>query len=190
MTNKEAIELIQEIEEDGRNVTSKHIEALDLAIKALEERPHGDLISRTWLKEHKFTTQVCNGVEIEDVDVVAVATIDNAQTVESDKDLYEKIETYKNAYRIMSDAFENEVRKNKRPQGEWGKWIISVIKCPDCLECFHFPTEHYSMEMLKECPNCGADMRKDNRLTKEQLENVWDSGYVKTEVEDWYEEGD
>ena len=33
-------------------------------------------------------------------------------------------------------------------------------------------------------------MRKDNRLTKEQLENVWDSGYVKSEVEDWYEEGD
>lgn len=36
MTNKEAIKLIQAIEEDGRNVTSEHIEALDLAIKALE----------------------------------------------------------------------------------------------------------------------------------------------------------
>ena len=36
MTNKEAIKLIQGIEEDGRNVTSEHIEALDLAIKALE----------------------------------------------------------------------------------------------------------------------------------------------------------
>lgn len=47
----------------------------------------------------------------------------------------------------------------ERPQGEWGRWIISVIQCPDCLECFHFPTEHYSMEMLKECPNCGADMK-------------------------------
>ncbi len=43
MTNKEAIKLIQEIEEDGRNVTFKHIEALDLAIKALEERPQGEL---------------------------------------------------------------------------------------------------------------------------------------------------
>lgn len=32
----EAIKLIKEIEEDGRNVTKKHIEALDLAIKALE----------------------------------------------------------------------------------------------------------------------------------------------------------
>ncbi len=36
MTNKEAIKLIQGIEEDGRNVTTKHIGALDLAIKALE----------------------------------------------------------------------------------------------------------------------------------------------------------
>ena len=44
MTNKEATKLIQTIEEDGRNVTSDHIEALALAIKALEERPHGKWI--------------------------------------------------------------------------------------------------------------------------------------------------
>lgn len=44
MTNEEAINLIQEIEEDGRNVTSEHIEALKLAIEALEERPHGEWI--------------------------------------------------------------------------------------------------------------------------------------------------
>lgn len=35
MTKKEAIKRIQEIEEDGRNITSGHIEALGLAIKAL-----------------------------------------------------------------------------------------------------------------------------------------------------------
>ena len=35
MTKKEAIKLIQEIEEDGRNVTTEHIEALNFAIKAL-----------------------------------------------------------------------------------------------------------------------------------------------------------
>lgn len=33
--NEEAITLIQEIEEDGRNVTSEHMEALDLAVKGL-----------------------------------------------------------------------------------------------------------------------------------------------------------
>lgn len=36
MTNKEAIKLIQGIEEDGRNVTTEHVEALVLAIKAFE----------------------------------------------------------------------------------------------------------------------------------------------------------
>ena len=46
-----------------------------------EDRPQGDLISRAWLKKHKFTTQVCNGLEIEDDDVVGVAIIDNAPTV-------------------------------------------------------------------------------------------------------------
>lgn len=35
MTTKEAIKLIQRIEEDGRNVTAEHVEALGLAIKAL-----------------------------------------------------------------------------------------------------------------------------------------------------------
>jgi hypothetical protein len=36
MTNKEAIKLIQEIEEDGRNVTFEHIKALYISIMALE----------------------------------------------------------------------------------------------------------------------------------------------------------
>ena len=36
MENIEAIKLIQSIEEDGRNVTNEHIDALELAIKALE----------------------------------------------------------------------------------------------------------------------------------------------------------
>lgn len=36
MTNEEAIKLLQEIEEDGRNVTIDHIEAIRLAVIALE----------------------------------------------------------------------------------------------------------------------------------------------------------
>lgn len=39
MTNKEAIKLIQGIEEDGMNVTSEHVEALTKAIEALENQP-------------------------------------------------------------------------------------------------------------------------------------------------------
>ena len=37
MTNKEAIKLIQEIGEDGRNVNAEQIEALNLAIRALHD---------------------------------------------------------------------------------------------------------------------------------------------------------
>ena len=50
-----------------------------------------------------------------------------------------------------------ETVKNERPQGEWDKWVISEIRCPNCLE--YFQTDCYSTEELKKCPNCGADMR-------------------------------
>ena len=74
----------------------------------------------------------------------------------------------------------------KRPSGEWIKEEDGVrSKCSLC----GFKYADYGI-LFDFCPKCGADMRKDNRLTKEQLENVWDSGYVKSEVEDWYEEGD
>lgn len=69
----------------------------------------------------------------------------------------------------------------KRPSGEW----IVTERGYECNKCGALHVDDYPF-----CHMCGACMRKDNRLTKEQLENVWDSGYVKSEVEDWYEEGD
>lgn len=44
-----------------------------------------------------------------------------------------------------------------RPQDKWGKWVISEIQCPICLE--YFQTDCYSTEELKKCPSCGADLR-------------------------------
>lgn len=69
----------------------------------------------------------------------------------------------------------------ERPPGEW----IVTERGYECSKCGALHVTDFPF-----CHMCGADMRKDNRLTKEQLENVWDSGYVKSEVEDWYEEGD
>ena len=45
-----------------------------------------------------------------------------------------------------------------RPQDKWGKWVISEIQCPICLEFFQ--TDCYSMEELKKCPSCGAVLRR------------------------------
>lgn len=46
----------------------------------------------------------------------------------------------------------------ERPQGEWGKWIVVEIQCPNCFECF--VSDCYSTGELNKCPNCGADMQK------------------------------
>ena len=45
----------------------------------------------------------------------------------------------------------------ERPQGEWGKWNVYEIRCPECLE--YFNTDCYSKEELNKCPNCGAEMK-------------------------------
>ena len=41
-------------------------------------------------------------------------------------------------------------------QGKWGKWIISEIRCPNCLG--YFDTDCYSMGELKRCPVCDAKL--------------------------------
>ena len=43
------------------------------------------------------------------------------------------------------------------PQNEWGKWVISEVRCPNCLE--YFNTDCYSMGELNKCPSCGAKMK-------------------------------
>lgn len=44
----------------------------------------------------------------------------------------------------------------KKEDGKWGKWVISEIRCPNCLG--YFQTDCYSMGVLKKCPACGKDM--------------------------------
>lgn len=55
------------------------------------------------------------------------------------------------------NAIRNGIPYEARPQGDWGKWVISEVRCPNCLE--HFDTDCYSLSGLDICPNCGADMR-------------------------------
>lgn len=55
--------------------------------------------------------------------------------------------------------FEIIGKYEERPQGTWGKWVVTEIHCPECLE--YFVPDCYSKEELNKCPNCGADMRKE-----------------------------
>lgn len=99
----------------------------------------------------------------------ANAIIDNAPTVEepkyilkvknltaTDKKRFQE-EWNKSAGGLLAIPDNYEIIPTERPQGEWGKWVISEIRCPNCLE--YFLTDCYSTEELKKCPNCGADMR-------------------------------
>lgn len=56
---------------------------------------------------------------------------------------------------IMKDAPTVE----ERPQGYWGKWIISEVQCPNCFE--YFEIDCYSEGELNKCPNCRAQMKKE-----------------------------
>lgn len=60
-------------------------------------------------------------------------------------------------YLKQKEAYELAIKVlEERPQGDWGKWIIAEIQCPNCFE--YFDTDCYSKGELNKCPNCGADM--------------------------------
>ena len=80
---------------------------------------------------------------------VPLYQIDTAPTVETPT-WTDVIESNKAGYNTARRLYE-------RPQGEWGKWVISEIRCPNCLE--YFDTDCYSEGELNKCPSCGTVMR-------------------------------
>jgi hypothetical protein len=113
------------------------------------------LIDADELKKCAIPCEIHNGASTDLC--VPLYQIDNAPTVEPHylSDLPD--ETIKSLQTVaidVSDGF--VVFERKRPQGEWGKWIISEIRCPYCLE--YYDPDCYSKEELNKCPNCGASM--------------------------------
>ena len=60
------------------------------------------------------------------------------------------------AYCPSGHCNDKDTLDDLRPQGEWGKWVITEIQCPKCFE--YFETDCYSTEELNKCPNCGTKM--------------------------------
>lgn len=104
------------------------------------------LIDANALKEHKFTTQICNGVEIEDVEVVSVGVIDNAPTITPEKALMNKLKG-----------------EQERPHGEWiflkaNEEQTDGYECSVCKATYHTKVPYFSE--FNYCPNCGAKMKE------------------------------
>lgn len=113
---------------------------------------NNDLISREALKEYKFTTQTANGVELEDIEVVPVAAIDNAPTVDAYP--FEQVQELVK----LNQQFAQEIENLKRPKGEW---VIDGhhYKCSRCGKTLAIMFSETDDDDLIGCPFCLADMR-------------------------------
>ena len=112
---------------------------------------NNDLISRSTLKEDlflKFGNQLPNGL---------LEEIDKAPTVELTESEVQEVLNKRCMTAVANEYLIALHGKTERPQGEWGNWVISEIRCPNCLE--YFDTDCYSTAELRKCPNCGAKMK-------------------------------
>ena len=129
-----------------------------------EERPQGDLISRSALlkameEERQFL--LARGQAGAEHILVhhCLPIINNATTVAA-----KRIE-----YRAYNDGFKDGVdqgiKLSERPHGEWIKTISEngVTSAARCSEC-GFGDNRYML--FNYCPNCGARMEADNERDK------------------------
>ena len=80
------------------------------------------------------------------------------------KELRETMEIIKKHYILIEKGVRdnpNDLMIGRAPTVEllnnWGNWVISEIRCPNCLE--YFDTDCYSTGELNKCPNCGSKMK-------------------------------
>ena len=114
------------------------------------------------LKQY-FSDGVLDGISAKLAFNMILRKIDEAPTVEPKfKPIAEVKFDEKQLQEIVDKAKAEVLASIERPQGEWGKWNVYEIRCPECLE--YFNTDCYSKEELNKCPNCGADLRPEKKL--------------------------
>ena len=133
---------------------------------------NNDLISRSTLKEDmKSRLSACNewiekaknketkirASAVKAFIAEVIMTIDKAPTVELTESEVQEVLNKRCMTAVANEYLIALHGKTERPQGEWGNWVISEIRCPNCLE--YFDTDCYSTAELRKCPNCGAKMK-------------------------------
>lgn len=120
---------------------------------------NNDLISREALKESiRKRLGISSLKYLTEQEKVIVNEIDSAPTVEPTFKPMVEVKFDKEQMQELVDKAKAEVLASiERPQSKWGKWIITEIRCPICLE--YFQPDYYSMEELNECPSCGVYLK-------------------------------
>lgn len=151
MTNKEACEILTQIKNTPQVTWTNGADiAFDLAIKALEERPQGDLISREALKKYAIPCDIHNGALTELC--VPLYQIDNAPTI-----TFDKVHSYDVGYSIGYDVGYSEGAKAKEPRGKWITHQTGLLLWEECDQC----GARVGTIGMYYCPNCGAKMYKE-----------------------------
>ncbi len=143
MTREEAL---QHFKEQLDIFGGEHAEAIKVAIEALsaEAVPKGDdLISREAAKDIAFRSPFFSDALIEELDALPSADRQRGEWIETAQDYYETV--------------------NKKGGGvnEDTEYFTDDIACSECLT--KFSNIDNETERFNFCPNCGADMRGEDK---------------------------
>lgn len=141
MTRQEAVEWFKLMQEKFEN--TKYADALNMAIKALEQEPSEDCISRQ---------AAIDGVKT----LHDVAWKNWHEPTLSANVVLDMIKELPSAQLFTAEAY--ELGRADRPKGHWID--TEFLKLKECL-CCHCRWGMYDVEDFDFCPNCGADMRGD-----------------------------
>ena len=147
MTREEAIEVIKQ------DIPCEHdtdlIEALELAIKALEQNERAE----EWYK--LFVEKLDEQQPCEDA-VNREAVLDTLNQMDKALDEDRTVENYK---ALLIECY--KVLTSVTPKQKSGKWINDENHIPICNKCGYIPQYNRAIddyEYSNFCPNCGAKM--------------------------------
>lgn len=176
MTKEDAINHLSGIEFDETGSYQSYIwhkgigdirnEALDMAIKALDQQSSEDLIKQVYEQERWLSDAGYNSYNVDIAFKSIVKAIENVHITVSDdcvsrKAMLNAITEIDN--NVNMDIYTNEVREIIKalppvtPTHKVGYWDKTGGSFR-CSECMHMP-EFRDIRTLKYCPNCGAEMR-------------------------------
>ena len=149
MTREEAIKMLKS-KMDGHTDTSyEWAETVRMAIKALEQEPSGDLISRKAVNNLQRYRYNCGDTSIT---CISLKSVNELPPVEQEPKYCDRNICIKNDYNGIG-CDECEVTKSQEPKtGHW----IHFATSDDCSECGWSTGKYISPS--KFCPNCGARM--------------------------------
>lgn len=169
MTAKEAVKILKDERDHDIFVATEYREklheALDKAIKALEQQPCDDCISREHAKQflyyeierlHDDGLYDCFARIIDDMYNELPSVIPKYTDEEIDK-----IQAVEQAY--VDKMVELAVEETKRPKGKWIEYKVDIAPHPLHCSLCGFSNHHISNRYMREfrrCPNCGAEMEE------------------------------